>query len=93
MFDLETFNDQEFAEAYAADFYELNLLREKWDRDLTREGIEVERKNGFLFHNSCGNPGMSVLKNISENYKGDVRFYINTDGDEIISWYNFFRSI
>ena len=35
VFDLETHNDQEFAEAYAAGLYDVNRLKDKWDRDLT----------------------------------------------------------
>ena len=33
VFDLETHNDEEFAEAYAAGLYDVNRLRDKWDRD------------------------------------------------------------
>ena len=32
--DLEAHNGQEFAEAYAAGLYNVNRLRDKWDRDL-----------------------------------------------------------
>ena len=35
VFDLETLNDQEFAEAYAAGVYDVKRLRDRWDRDLT----------------------------------------------------------
>ena len=31
LIDLETFNDQEVAEAYAVEFYIVNRLRDKWD--------------------------------------------------------------
>ena len=38
VFNLETHNDQEFAEAYAAGLNDENCLRDKWDRDLTDQG-------------------------------------------------------
>ena len=44
VFDLETYNDQEFAEAYAAGLYDVNRLRDKWDRDLTSDELVTERK-------------------------------------------------
>ena len=30
---------------------------------------------------------MNMLKNISENYEGDERIYVDKDGDEIVSSY------
>ena len=42
-FDLETYNYQEFAKAYAARLYDVNCLRDRWDRDLTVQEIEAER--------------------------------------------------
>ena len=44
VFDLKTYNDQEVAEAYAAGLYDVNRLRDKWDRDLTLKEIEIEKK-------------------------------------------------
>ena len=35
VFDLETYNFQDFAEAYAAGFYDVNRFRDRWGRDLT----------------------------------------------------------
>ena len=49
VFDLETHNDQEFAEAYAAGLYDVNRLREKWDRDLTPDELVTERKKRCRF--------------------------------------------
>ena len=43
VFDLETYNDQEFAEAYAAGIYDVNRLRDKWDRDLTLDQTVTEK--------------------------------------------------
>ena len=44
VFDLETHNDQEFAEAYAAGIYDVNRLRDRWQRDLTSNEVVIERK-------------------------------------------------
>ena len=85
--ELETYNDQEFAEAYAAGLYDVNLLRYRWDRDLTPEEIQSEWKYIIVFINSCGNLVMNMLTSISENYEWDERTYINKDGDEIVSSY------
>ena len=87
VFDLETHNDQEFAEAYAAGLYDVNRLRDKWDRDLTSYELEIERENVTIFDASNGNCVMDMLKYISENYEGDERTYIDKDGDEIVSSY------
>ena len=87
VFDLETHNDQEFAEAYAAGLYNVNRLRDKWDRDLAPDEIIIEKENVTVFDASNGNPVMNMLKYISKNYEGDERTYIDTDGDEIVSSY------
>ena len=87
VFDLETHNDQEFAEAYAAGLYDVNRLHDKWDRDLTPDELVMERKNVLIFDASNGSCVMNMLKYISENYDGDKRTYIDKDGDEIISSY------
>ena len=85
IFDLETHNDQEFAEAYAAGLYDVNPLRDRWHRDLTNNELTIERKNVTVFDASNGNCNMNMLKNFSENYEGDERTYIDKDGDEIVS--------
>ena len=45
VFDLETYNDQEFAEAYGAGLYVVNRLRDKSHTDLTSDELETEREN------------------------------------------------
>ena len=87
VFDLETHNDEEFAEAYAAGLYDVNRLRDKWDRDLTDDELVLEKENVTVFDASNGNCVMNMLKYISENYDGDERTYIDKDGDEIVSSY------
>ena len=87
VFDLETHNDQEFAEAYAAGLYDVNRLRDKWDRDLTPDELVIERENVTVFDSSNGNCVMNMLKYISEKYEGDERTYIDKDGDEMVSSY------
>ena len=87
VFDLETHNDQEFAEAYGAGLYDVNRLRECWHRDLNSNELIIERKHVTVFDASNGNCIMNMLKYISENYEGDERTYIDKDGDEIISSY------
>ena len=87
VFDLESHNDQEFAEACATGLYDVNRLGNKWDRDLTDQEIETERANVTVFDGSNGNPVMNMLKFSSENYDGDERTYIDKDGDEVVSSY------
>ena len=87
IFDLETYNDQELAEAYVAGLYDVNCLRYEWDRDLTVQEIETERENVNVFDKSCEDLVMNMLKFFSENYDGDKRTYIDKDGDEIVSSY------
>ena len=62
VFDSETHKDQEFAEAYAAGLYDVNLLKDKWDRDLTSDELVVERQNVTVFDASNGNCVMDMLK-------------------------------
>ena len=87
VFDLETHNDQEFAEAYAAGLYDVNRLKDCWHRDLNSNELLIERKNFTVFDASNGNCIMNKLKYISKNYEGDEKTYIDRDGDEIISSY------
>ena len=87
VFDLETHNDQEFAETYAAGLYDVNRLHDKWDRDLTPDELVIERKNVTILDASNGNCVMNMLKHISENYDGDERTYVDKDGDELVSSY------
>ena len=87
VFDLETYNDQDFAEAYAAGFYDVNRLRDRWDTDLAPDEIVTEKENVTVFDGSNGNPVMNMLKHISENYEGDEKTCIDKDGDEIVSSY------
>ena len=80
VFDLETHNDQ----AYVGGLYEVNRLRDCSNTDLTVQERETEREKVSIFD---ANSVMNMLKNISENYKGDERTYIDKDGDEIVSSY------
>ena len=45
VFDLERYNDQDFAESYAIGLYDVNRLRDRWDRDLTPDEIVTEKDN------------------------------------------------
>ena len=65
----------------------MNRLRNKWDRDLTSDELVIERENTTVFNASNGNCVMDMLKNVSENYEGDERTFIDKDGDEIVSSY------
>ena len=87
VFDLETHNDQEFAEAYAAGFYDVNRLKDCWYRDLKNNELIIERNHVTIFNASNGNCIMNMLKYISKNYAGDEKTYIDRDGDEIVSSY------
>ena len=86
-FNLETYNDQEFAESYAAGLYDVTRLRDRRNRDLTPDEIIIEEENVTVFDGSNGNPFMNMLKYISENYEGDERTYIDKDGDETVISY------
>ena len=90
VFDLETHNNQEFAEANAAGFFAVNQLRDRWDRDLTPDEIVIEKENVTIFDESNGNPVMNMPKFISEKYDEYERTYINKDGNEIVSSFRLF---
>ena len=47
-FDLETYNDQEFAESYAAGLYDVNRLRDRWNKNLTPDEIVIKKMLPFL---------------------------------------------
>ena len=85
--DLETYNDQELGEAYAAGLYDVNRLRYRWDRDLTPDENVTEKDSVIFFDGSNGNPVMNMLKYISENYEGDERTYTDKFEDDIASSY------
>ena len=84
VFDLETRNNQELAEAYAAGMYDVNQLR-----DLTPDEIVLEKGNVTVFDESNGSPVMNLIKIFAENYEGDERTYVDKDGDEIVGSYRF----
>ena len=87
VFDLETHNDQEFAEPYAAGLFDVNRLKDCWHRDINNIELIIERKHATVFDACNGNCITNMLKYISENYDGDEKTYIDKDGDEIISSY------
>ena len=87
VYDFETHNDQEFAEAYAVGLYDVNRLKDCWYRDLNSNELTIERNNFNVFDASNGNCIMNMLKYISKNYDGDERTYIDKEGDEIFSSY------
>ena len=60
VFDLEIFNDQEFAEACAAGLYDVNRLRERWDRQLTPHETVTEKDNVIAFDGSNTNLVMNI---------------------------------
>ena len=90
VFDLETHNNQAFAETYTAELYDVNRLCDRWDRDLTPDEILIEEENVVVFDGSNGNPVMNMPKYTSEIYEGDKKTYIDKDGDEIVSSYRLF---
>ena len=84
---LETYNGQEFAEAYASGLYKVNRLRVRRDGDLTIDELVIRKDIFTVFDGSNGNPVRNMLKNNSEKYESDERTYIDKDGDEIVSSY------
>ena len=44
VFDLEKYNDQECAEAYGLELYDVNRLRDRWERDLTPDEKVTEKR-------------------------------------------------
>ena len=84
-FALETYKDQEFAEAYEAGLHDVNHLRDHWDRDLTPDELVTEKHNVIVFDGCKENPVMNLFQFFSKNYVGDERTYFDKDGDEIVS--------
>ena len=85
--DLETYNDQEFSEAYTAGSFDVNRLRDRWDTALTPEEKEIEREYVMVFDGLGGNLIMNMPKYTSKNSEGDERIYINKEAPEIVSSY------
>ena len=73
VFDLETLNYQEVAEAYAAGLHDVYRLRDRCNIGLTSEESVIERKKVTVFDSSSGNRVKNLLKYISEKYDGDER--------------------
>ena len=71
--------------AYAAGFFDVSRLQDRWDRDLTVQEIETDREKITVFDGSIGNLVMKMLNFNSESYEGDERTYIDKDGDDIVS--------
>ena len=83
----ETYNDHDFAGAYAAFFYDANRLRDRWDKGLSHEETDVKTKTVIIFKKTNGNAIINLIKFFSENYEGDERFYVDKEGDEVLSSY------
>ena len=90
VFGFETCNDQEFTESYAAGIYNVNGLRDSWDRDLCPNETNTEKENVTIVDGSHANPVLHMRKYILENCKGYERTYIDQDGDEIVSSYRLY---
>ena len=43
------YNEKEYATPYAAGLYDLNRLRNMWNKDLTHEEIETKKENVIVF--------------------------------------------
>ena len=64
VFDSETYNDQDFAEAYAARLYDVNRLRDRWVEDFTLDEILTEQDSVIVFDGSNGKNTMIMLEYI-----------------------------
>ena len=73
VFGLETYEDHELAESYAAGLYNVNCSRDRWDVDLTPDEIVTEKDNVIVFDGFNGNPVINMLKHNSEKYESDER--------------------
>ena len=85
VFDLETYNDQEIVDAHAVSLHEVNRLRDRWYRDITREEIPTDRNYAILYNKSCRDSVLNMLKYISEKHGGDERTHIDKEGDEVVT--------
>ena len=64
LFDVETHNNEKLAQEVSASLFDVNCLCERWDRHLTSEEIQTERKHITVINKSCGNPVMNMLEYI-----------------------------
>ena len=87
VFDLETCSGQGLPEANKPGLYDVNCLRDRWNRDLIPVETMTEKDKVIGFNGCSRNPVMSMLKYTSENYEGDQKTYIDEDGDEILTSY------
>ena len=61
VFDLETYNDEAFAESYAAGLNDVNRLGDRWDEDLTPDEMVTVKNNVIVFDGPNRNPVMNML--------------------------------
>ena len=54
--DLEIYNNQDFAEVYAAGLFDVTRLRGRWDRELLDQETETEREKFLFLMNHVGIP-------------------------------------
>ena len=85
VFDLETHNNQEIAEACAAGLYDVNRLQDRWERDLTPDELVTKKDNVIIFDATNANPVINMPKYNSANYEGDERLFIGKNGVKIVS--------
>ena len=78
-------NYQKFAEAYAVGLYDVNRLRDRWNRDFSPDELMIDRENVSVIDGPSGNSVRNIFKYNSENNGGDERTYIGKYGDDIVS--------
>ena len=86
-FDLETVNVpyQEVCEAYAADCYHLDRLKECYNGDLTGKELEIERQQVHIFNRASNNPVLDTINYIIAIYKGKPKYFKDKIGEFKIS--------
>ena len=85
VFESETYNVQEFAEAYAAGLYDVNRLQDRWKSDWTPDEVVTQKDDVTVFDGCNASPFTNMLKYVSGTYEGEERTYIDENVADIVS--------
>ena len=89
VFNLQTYNGQKYAKAYASGLFDVRSFCQVRNRHLTGK-IDAENEKVVVFGTSDGNPVKNMNKYVSKNYEEHEKKYTDGDVDEKFSLYRLY---
>ena len=90
-FDLETCNVEysEYCEPYAAGVYHLKNLYWRFNGNLDKEELAIERSKVHVFDRENCDPVLKMIEYNINNYKGKPKYVVKKYGKQVLSSYKY----